>query len=243
MKKKVNFKGLDKSLKKQLIIDKAIEIFHNKGYRAATLDDVANELGLTRPALYHYVSSKENLLSEIYLQALSSFFDTIYEIAGMDLKPPKKLRLFIQRHLDTVVIQNLTMFTVFFSEENQLPKAEFDKIQKEKLKFTNVVETIISEGMKQGHFRKVNPRLYANAVIGMCNWLHTWYDPEKSSFSPKDIIDQYMCIIEGGLRLPEKEIKGQSPKSEPRDRTKVMDELKACLLKTNQLIEELEAFS
>jgi len=81
MNQNTEFKSQDKSLKKQMIIDTAVKVFHRKGYRTATLDDVANELGLTKPALYHYVSSKENLLSLIYLQALESFFDTIYEIA------------------------------------------------------------------------------------------------------------------------------------------------------------------
>ena len=198
MSENINFKRLDKSLRKQLIIDTAIRIFHDKGYRSATLDDVANELGLTRPALYHYVSSKEGLLSEIYLQALASFFDTIYEINEMDLSPPEKLKLFIHRHLKTVVIENLTMFTVFFSEENQLPQADYDRIQKEKLKFTQVVNNIILEGVAQGYFRQVNSKLYANAIIGMCNWLYRWYNPEKSPFSSDEIVEQFTLLIEGG---------------------------------------------
>ena len=99
MVERKGFKSQDKSLRKQMIIDTAVKIFHRKGYRAATLDDVAHELGLTRPAIYHYVSSKEDLLSQIYLQALASFFDTIYEITAMDLTPPEKLKVFVYRHL------------------------------------------------------------------------------------------------------------------------------------------------
>jgi len=61
------FKALDKSLKIQKIIDTATELFHKKGYRSTTLHDVAEDLGITKAALYHYVSSKENLLSIIYI--------------------------------------------------------------------------------------------------------------------------------------------------------------------------------
>ncbi len=235
----VNFKSLDKSLRHRLIIDTAARIFQQKGYRSATLDDVAQELGITKPALYHYVSSKESLLSEIYLQALASFFDTIYEINGMDLSPPEKLKMFIRRHLKTVVIENLTMFTVFFSEENQLPKEDYDRIQKEKLKFTRAVNHIIQEGMEQGYFRQVNSKLYANAVIGMCNWLYRWYTPGQSPFSSDEIVEQFTDLIEGGLLNPSLE-NGPQTAPAPRTRQMILQELKTAGATMTRLIEELD---
>jgi AcrR family transcriptional regulator len=172
------------------------------GFRAATLDDVAQDLGLTKSALYHYVSSKENLLSQIYIQAMESFFSYIYEIPSMELSPTEKMRLFIWRHLKTVVIENLAMFSVFFSEENQLPQEDFQRIREEKRKFNRVVEEIIQEGMDQGYFRRLDPKLISYAIIGMCNWLYRWYHPDKSPFSPDEIADQFVSLLEGGYIHP-----------------------------------------
>lgn len=233
-----------------MIIDTAVKIFHRKGYRAATLDDVAHELGLTRPAIYHYVSSKEDLLSQIYLQALASFFDTIYEITAMDLTPPEKLKIFIYRHLKTVVIENLSMFTVFFSEENQLPEGDFQKIRKEKRKFTRVVENIIIEGMQQGYFRRVNPQLQANAIIGMCNWLYRWYKPGKSSFTPDEIMDQFTSLLENGLLRATKKSDDldiaehpDEQRTQHRTKNQILKELKTSTRNTAKLIDELERLS
>jgi AcrR family transcriptional regulator len=241
------FKSQDKSLRKQMIIDTAVKVFHRKGYRTATLEDVAHELGLTRPAIYHYVSSKEDLLSQIYLQALESFFDTIYEITGMNLTPPEKLKIFFYRHLKTVVIENLSMFTVFFSEENQLPEDDFQKIRKEKRKFTKVVEDIIKEGIEQGYFRRVNPKLQANAIIGMCNWLYRWYKPGKSSFTPDEIIDQFTSLLENGLLQASKTSVdvdslpySADDKMPRRSKRQILKELKTSTRKTANLIAELE---
>jgi len=238
MVENTEFKSQDKSLRKQLIIDTAVKVFHQKGYRAATLDDVAHELGLTRPALYHYVSSKENLLSLIYIQALESFFATIYEITGMDLSPPDKLRLFVRRHLHTVVIENLAMFTVFFSEENQLPEKDSQKIRKEKRKFTKVVEDIILEGIAQGYFRDVNAKLQSNAIIGMCNWLFRWYKPGQSSFTPDEITEQFIDLLENGLF--QKMEKSEDTKDSQRQRRRIFKELKANSGQVTNLIDELE---
>jgi len=240
------FKSQDKSLRKQMVIDTAVKIFHRKGYRTATLDDVAHELGLTKPALYHYVSSKEDLLSQIYLQALESFFDTIYEITGMDLTPPEKLKIFVYRHLKTVVIENIAMFTVFFSEENQLPKKDFEKIQSEKRKFTRVVEDIIVQGIEQGYFRRVNPKLQANAIIGMCNWLYRWYKPGKSSLTPDEIVEQFTDLLENGLlQTNDKnenpaERKSFDAATQSRSKQQVLKELKASTAKVANLLDELE---
>ena len=247
MVERKEFKSQDKSFRKQMIIDTAIKIFHHKGYRTATLDDVAHELGLTRPAIYHYFLSKEDLLSQIYLQALESFFDTIYEITNMDLTPPEKLKLFVHRHLNTVVIENIAMFTVFFSEENQLAKKDFLKIREEKRKFTKVIEDIIATGIEQGYFRQVDPKLQANAIIGMCNWLYRWYKPGKSSTKPEEIVEQFTSLLENGLWHTNPKKIGYDPvectkddKTHPRTKKLILKELKKSTLETAKLINELE---
>ena len=198
MEQQTDFKSQDKSLRRQMIIDTAITIFHQKGYRSATLDDVAHELGLSKAALYHYVSSKEDLLSLIYIQALESYFAKAYEIDGMDLAPPDKLRLLIRNHIENIIIANLPMFAVFFTEENQLSDEAFQQIREEKRKYSRIVVGIIESGIKQGFFRPINAWLQASAIIGMCNWLYKWYKPEKSDVSPSEIANQFLDLLENG---------------------------------------------
>lgn len=243
-----NFKHQDKGLRRQMVIDTAVKIFHQKGYRAATLDDVAKELGLTKPALYHYVSSKENLLSQIYIEALETFFSYIYEIPSLKLSPTEKMRLFIRRHLNTVVIDNLAMFSVFFSEENQLPDEDFQKIREEKRKFTKVVEEIIQEGIDRGSFRQLSPKLTAYAIIGMCNWLYRWYKHETSPFSPDEIADQFIYLLEngythsgdGGRLAIENDSKTLVNEDYPQRRRDILEELKKKSNQVASLVDELK---
>jgi hypothetical protein len=165
----------------------------------------------------------------------------------MDLTAPEKLKIFVYRHLNTVVIENIAMFTVFFSEENQLAKKDFQKIRKEKRKFTRVVENIIIEGMEQGYFRPVNPQLQANAIIGMCNWLYRWYKPGRSSFTPDQIMDQFTSLLENGLLRADKKSDDfdraeptDGHKTQRRSRSQILKELKASTRKTSALVDELE---
>jgi len=193
-----DFKGLDKSVRLKKIIQTATELFHRKGYRSTTLDDVATELGITKAALYHYVSSKENLLSIIYIQALENIFRNVDKILGMDLPPDQKLKMIIRNHIKEIIIPSLPMYAVFFSEENQLPESDFKKIQEEKKKYTKILEQIIGEGISQGLFRATDARLLAFAIIGMCNWVYKWYKVGNSNYSPDQIVEHFMSLLERG---------------------------------------------
>jgi AcrR family transcriptional regulator len=192
------FKSLDKSIRKQKIIDTAASLFHRKGYVSTTLDDVAKELGISKAALYHYVGSKDELLSVIYTQAFENVFKDTYEISGMDLPPDEKLRFMIRNHINNIIIKDLSMFSVFFSEESQLPEKDYKKIRAEKKKYTRIVEKIIAEGISTGMFKKTDPTLQAYAILGMCNWIYKWYKPQKTTYTPEQIADDFISLLENG---------------------------------------------
>jgi AcrR family transcriptional regulator len=192
------FKGLDKSLRKQKIIDTAAALFHQQGFASTTLDDVSKELGISKAALYHYVGSKDELLSIIYTQAFDNIFKDTYEISGMDLPPDEKLRRIIRNHIHNIIIKDLSMFSVYFSEESQLPEKDFKKIREEKKKYTRIVEKIIGEGISECLFKGVDPVLEAYAILGMCNWIYKWYNPATTNYTPEQIADQFIALLEDG---------------------------------------------
>ncbi len=251
MEQVTDFKSQDKSLRRRMVIDTAINIFHQKGYRTATLDDVAHELGLSKAALYHYFSSKEDLLSLIYIQALENYFANAYEIDEMDLAPPEKLRFLIRHHIENIIIGNLPMFAVFFSEENQLPEKQFQKIREEKRKYSKIVEKIIAEGIEQGFFRPMDPKLQAFAIIGMCNWLYKWYNPDdKKGRAPEKITDQFLDLLENGYLLSHQgeeaheapKAKRRTMKKRPDRKRRILKELKEKNQGVSSLLSELEKY-
>jgi len=241
-----DFKRLDKSLRKQKIIDTAASLFHQKGYVSTTLDDVAGELGISKAALYHYVGSKDELLSIIYTQAFENVFKDTYEISGMDLPPDEKLRLIIRNHINNIIIKDLSMFSVFFSEESQLPEKDFKKIREEKKKYTRIVENIVEAGIAQGMFKNADPKLQAYAILGMCNWIYKWYKPQKTTYTPEQIADDFISLLENGyLHSPAanatNEINTAAKMLESGDSRNQRPFLKQLKDQCSQLIELIEA--
>lgn len=243
-----DFKGLDKSARLQKIIETATELFHQKGYRSTTLDDIATELGITKAALYHYVSSKEKLLSIIYIQALENIFKNVGKILGMDLPPDQKLKLIIRNHIQEIIIQSLSMFYVFFTEENQLPEGDFKKIQGEKKKYTKIIEKLIQEGISQGIFRQADSKLQAYAIIGMCNWVYKWYKPIDTYYSPDQIADHFISLLEKGyLKDDSLDFEAGAAKfrrtqkmSKSHSRGEIYEKLKSHCSEIMELVDELD---
>jgi TetR/AcrR family transcriptional regulator, cholesterol catabolism regulator len=251
VKKQTDFKGLDRSVRLQKVIDKAAQLFHKKGFKSATLDGLAQELGVSKTALYHYVSSKEHLLCMVYGQAFEKIFERIHEISAMDVTPDEKLRLILRHHIKNITIKHPALFSVFFAEENQLPEKDFEKIRVEKRKYSQVIEDIIKEGIDQGIFRPAHPRLQANAILGMCNWVYKWYRLNSAPYSPGQVADHFISLLESGylaskpredpvaLELMASAEPGLPP-GPPEDKRQVYRRIKDLCSELSKLVEQIE---
>ena len=243
-----HFKGLDKSVRRQKIIDTATDLFQKKGYSSTSLDDVAKELGVSKAALYHYVSSKDELLSIIYTHSIKNIFMGTYEMLDMDLPPNEKLRLFIHNHIKNIIIKSLPMFAVFFSEENQLLEKDYQNIRKEKRKYNHILEEIFKEGISKGVFKKVDVKLQSYAILGMCNWIYKWYKPDLNRYSSDDIADHFISLLETGYlknKLPDDDrgpgtSKPAYKKVKSEDKKQTLNKLKLLCSDVIQLIDEIE---
>ena len=232
-----NFRGLDKSLRIQKIIDTAAEMFHKKGYRSTTLDDVSKELGITKAAIYHYVSSKEEILSTIYMQALQNIFMNTSTIVEKRLAPNEKLKLIIRNHIKNI-IQPISMMCVFFDEENQLPEKEIRKIRAEKNRYNLMLEEIIEEGISQGLLRKSDPKLQSFAIIGMCNWVYKWYKPGPGSYTPDQIANHFISLLERGYLKGDTQ--GITNMVKPETKKEQYKKMKDQCMSLIKLIDEIE---
>ena len=119
----------------------------------------------------------------------------------MDVALDEKLRLILRDHIKNITIKNAALFSVFFAEENHLPKDDFEKIRAKKRKYSLIIEDIIKEGISRGIFRSAEPRLHANAILGMCNWVYKWYRRKKQPIHPMRLTS-FITLINGSGFLP-----------------------------------------
>lgn len=152
----------------------AVKLFEKKGYHATSVQDIADEVGLQKGSLYHYIHSKEDLLLQIAHQAITDFNQRLEAILSSDLPAKDKLLQAIENHL-SVSTANIETTTVLLREAFSLGENQHQMIQDLTDRYVNLWTAILVEGKESGEFEVTQPKITALAVLGACNWVYRWY--------------------------------------------------------------------
>ena len=220
------------------IISAAAALFARQGYRATTLNDVAAAIGVKKASVYHYIESKDELLIAIYSRIFDRIEKAVRPIAALDLSPDERLRRMIHAHV-AIVAEERNMLTVSFQEEAELPEKHQRAIRRRKRAYEKLFEDVVDEGKNKGVFRDVDVGVAVKGLLGMCNWLHTWYRQEHGT--PAEIAGEFALLFEAGLMTGPHERHGAWPRPSSVDEALegVRDKAEGLAREVDQLRAEL----
>ena len=160
------------------IVAVAAKLFRERGFADTNMQDIADAVGLSRPALYHHFSSKTEILAalveDVTLHSARETGRIAAQSAGSD--PRELLRDVVRAHA-SAILGKPELFAVLLREERHLP-ADVRELQKSgKRDLLDRFAGIISAGVESGVFRAVDPAFTALCIFGMCNWTIEWFRP------------------------------------------------------------------
>lgn len=182
-------------MSREAILDEAKKLFSEKGYRGTTLGDLTKKFGVSKPAIYYYFKSKNEILSELHTKAYSQLAGGKEKLLSSDTAEVKLLK--ILKHHATVIANNAEITKIFFQENNEIPRKLRDSIRKRRRDYTDWVTGLYREGIREGSFKEMDPGIAVNLLIGACNWICEWYS-EKGKFDADYIVDCMMDILYSG---------------------------------------------
>ncbi len=185
-------------LQRDRMLRAAAHCFNQKGYSGTSLKDVADRLGLTDPALYYYVSSKEELVYLCYVRAAEVGREAMQlAIARGDDGLDKVLR-YLRNHVDFMVGERGPI--AIMSEIPSLKPEHRDKVLAFSRKHSEAFEALLEEGIADGSISPCDVRMTGNAIMGAVNWIPKWYHGDEAV--AEQIIDEFPRILASGLRKP-----------------------------------------
>jgi TetR/AcrR family transcriptional regulator, cholesterol catabolism regulator len=177
----------------------AAQIFSEKGFHAASMQDIAEAVNLQKASLYHHVSSKQEILLVLLDQALDLLIDRLGEVAGQALPPEEKLRQAMICYMG-VLAEHRDLASVLLTEHRSLDSdLKASHIPRRK-RFEQLWRNLIEEGIKSGAFRPVEPGLAARSLLGVMNGTLNWYRPD-GRLSSVEIAESYWDFFMKGLRV------------------------------------------
>lgn len=161
--------------RRQELIDVAAKIFQDKGYEAASIQDVADALGILKGSVYYYIDSKEDLLFAAIQEVHQSALTNVERIREMDEDPLTLIRLFVESHIRHIS-DNLVKATVFFHDFRSLDPKRKAVIVEERDSYDEFLRELISRGQSEGLICKdIDPKVATLGILGMMNWIYQWY--------------------------------------------------------------------
>jgi TetR/AcrR family transcriptional regulator, cholesterol catabolism regulator len=182
MDKEQNIHSLPQNDRRSQIIEAAASLFHARGYERTTLQDIANEVGITKATLYHYFSNKHSILFYIVDQSISDAISRMTHIAELSNSVEEKIDLAFQQHFQFYLKHQKYHpgASVLLQEKTDLLPPELEeKIRRKFREYINLWEKILMQGVELGVVRNdLDVKMMRWAALGMCNWIYKWASPE-----------------------------------------------------------------
>jgi AcrR family transcriptional regulator len=167
-----------RSLTEADILERSAALFAAHGYAATSLGEVADALGMSRPSLYHYFSSKEEILGRI-IDDLTKAGRQALADADVKTGPPDEALARLVRCLIIPIAQTPGRYRMLWTADATLVSGARDQDDDLQRSVIRTMTTVIAKGVSSGVFRRCDQRLAAFSILGMINWAAWWYTPKR----------------------------------------------------------------
>nr|WP_239121847.1 TetR/AcrR family transcriptional regulator [Corynebacterium minutissimum] len=178
------------------VIRAAVRVFTARGYDATSMDNVASELGISKSALYHHISSKEEILELTVVQALSRLEAVAEEMAEADVSAGAKVRGLLRGSIEVLCSDPKSVALLLRLRGNS--EVERSALERRRI-LTRSVIPLVAAAQEEGAIRSdVDASLLTRMIFGMINSTSDWYEPE-GRLDADELAATFESVVFGGL--------------------------------------------
>ncbi|ASN52842.1 TetR/AcrR family transcriptional regulator [Sinomonas sp. R1AF57] len=180
----------------QTVLNVAVEVFNRHGYDATSMGILAENLGISKSAIYHHVPSKEDLLSLALEEALGGL-ESVWASPEAQSGTAEHRLEFVVRSTVRVLTEKLPFVTLLLRLRGN---TETERAALERRRsFDRKVAELIGAAREEGTLRKdIDPRTVSRLLFGTINSIVEWYRP-GGSLTPERLADDVVTVVFDGL--------------------------------------------
>jgi len=183
------------------VLETAARLICERGYEAASIQDIAAACGLTKAGLYYYIRSKEDLLLEIMSYGMDIFEERVLLQVLAIGDPVERLKACMEKNIFLVTEGWSKEVTIILHEHDTLTGAARQQINARKKRYVRFLESSFEEAMREGRIRRVEPRVAAFAFLGQVLWIYKWFRPD-GKIPAEQLVREMVDLFFGGLEIP-----------------------------------------
>jgi AcrR family transcriptional regulator len=180
------------------VLQAAVEVFNERGYDGASMEDLAKRLGIAKSAIYHHVSGKEELLRLALDRALDGWFEAAERARELGAPAIGQLESLVRGVVDVLETQ-LPYVTLLVRVRGNTEVGR--QALSRRRSFDGLVADLVAEAEQDGDVRAdVDPKVTARLLSGMVNSLVEWYRPGGRTTGAA-LADALCAVAFDGLRV------------------------------------------
>ena len=157
------------------LLAEATRLFAQRGFDRVSVQELVEAAGVTKGAMYHYFTSKDDLLFAIYQRVLQLQMSRLAQIVERGGDVTERLHAAAADVVKTTV-DNLDDMVIFFRSLHMLSPDRQREVRKERRAYHELFRSLVEEGMREGVFQDNIPAdIVVNYFFGSIHHLSMWY--------------------------------------------------------------------
>ncbi|HZU63672.1 MAG TPA: TetR/AcrR family transcriptional regulator [Novosphingobium sp.] len=182
--------------KRDAVLRAAVRMFNERGFHQTSLDDVAAQLGVSKPTIYHYLGNKDQVLLECVTIGLSQLLEAAETSRQKPGKGVDRLIAFLTRYAE-INMDDFGRCVIRTSDEALGPDSR-QQFHALKRRIDTDLRQLIRDGMEDGSIAPTDPKMLAFALAGALNWPARWHNPQGAD-TPEQIARQLVLVLAQGF--------------------------------------------
>ncbi len=188
---------------KDKLIQAAIDLFDEKGFKGTSIEDITDSIGATKGTFYYYFKSKQEMLKDIHL----NFILELLEKQKAIIQDPNKSNYEKLYDIIYLIISNIRTkgknARIIFREMRHLEGVYLEQIKGKRKDFRLNVQALLEDGIAKNEFdQNVRADISAFSILDMVNRTYYWYNPD-GELTEEELADYYLGFILNGIKSKE----------------------------------------
>lgn len=184
--------------RKDIIIEKAATLFKEKGFKAASMREIADVVGVEAASLYNHIKSKNELLNIICFDVANRYTHKMEDVESSDFSTLQKVESLLRFHINGM-IEHFEQVYVSDREWKHLDNPYLSNMQNQRRTYRKRFAAIIEEGIKKKEIKKIDASTTVLIMLHAIGGIESWHR-SKQKISGKELEENMITFLMDGLR-------------------------------------------
>ncbi len=187
----------DNNTRKDVIVSKAASLFREKGFKAASMRDLAEAVGVEAASLYNHIKSKTELLHELCFSVANRFLHKIDEVELEKTSSINKIEKLLRFHINEMINHYEEVY-VSDREWKHLSDPYLSNFQNQRRIYRKRFAAIIETGIRNNEIKPIDAPTAVLIMLHAISGIESWHRSTQK-INAEELEENMISILVGGL--------------------------------------------